>query len=870
MEALAPNIKRDDLLQASFIDGFCIFWAQVIELCTSVNNADAMTRQEIDSLTMLFTTTDTRYYLILSDEASMFALLEAAGLLQYVETMRMNIRNDLPYILETFWSASLDRRIYEHVVSSVTATAANNNNSSSPSSSPTNTKASKELPLPGSKTMTTKLSPETPAESVFKKYYNNFTGMISSYSKSTALFLAKQYVQRSGTTIKDIIPDFEPLLISLAKTIRYVFTHKVVITDYVDIKQVLLHPQLGLRIEMFPESLQMLFEYGILGYFKDAGLENAGRIVGGMLRMKSEDRQDPLKLLMAVFDRCGPAMQKLMQMLGNEAKNPNLERFMDRLKDQIEPMNDEERNSCIQSAFGGFNVPAIGTIPQPDGKSKQVNVKLLSLTKRVGSASIGEGWMGEIEQTVTNKHNETLTFKRTVFIKMMRWNVRRRMETDIRFLEILGERHSIIQRPVAELVKGLRQELDWDKEVLNQVKGKRYYQRSNGEGKAAFYDGLYVPEIIGLFTNNSPNYPSACILMEVAAGFTIQSVLNSQYLPPSHASALASVYVNFIMTWCQTMIRQSQRFSHGDPHAGNILVMFNPLNVNYTYLSVLDWGNIVEITEETRRKIIRFSIGLFTGDVSTILDGLGRTQSNRKDPKWVAFKQDLMDIFDVASQLRHLRNRYYKRGTNTYTGALPSDLLGEKAPKDEFSILSPYVQRQIVAADKWGIKDRIFDFSTQVIAAAVQREIELPDGLVGLFRCLKFMDTTFKKIKALPSFKMSNSPVANLTTADVFAAGIMHPKNLDMVMVGSAMENAVLGATRLARRQLKRMLRINNSVGSGSSVSGSSVSGRKNSYHSKGSSACSDSDDGEWGHDEVFSDEGEWYDAVEFGIEDDD
>lgn len=502
-------------------------------------------------------------------------------------------------------------------------------------------------------------------------------------------------------------------------------------------------------------------------------------------------------------------MQKLMQMMGDEAKNPELERFLDRLKDQIEPMTEQELQLAVKASFGDFPQFSQGYRPAPMGskaRAKHVWIRSLNLQKRVGSASIGEGWIGEIEQL---DHDGATWRQRSVFIKFMRWNVRRRMLADIKFLKKLSKNHPMIKNPCEELILSLHEELDWELEIRNQIHGRGSYQnKNNGDS----YDGIYVPEVIGLFlnggsvpsgsSNNAPQYRSAAIISELADGVTVKTALTLDDIKPEHACQLGKIYMNFIGKWIRNIMDNRHRFAHGDPHAGNILVMFNPLQPKFSWLSILDWGNVVFIPEDTRARLVAFSAGLLARDESAVLNALGRGEFDKLDHRWAALKRDVKRIFEQAKQLNQLRKS--KNSNNKKAEQTRQRLEADDTNADEFSMSSRQKQEQILNAEQWNFKDRLLELTSQITAAAVTNHIALPKGMMGFFRSLKFLDTTFRKIKGMPAFKESKCQVARKSTADAFFSGLMDIDIKNMVdIMPSAAASTVSSFFRNVKRKMK-------------------------------------------------------------------
>ena len=240
-------------------------------------------------------------------------------------------------------------------------------------------------------------------------------------------------------------------------------------------------------------------------------------------------------------------MQKLMQFFGNEVKNENLKTILDKLKDEIEPMTPEELQLVTDRAFGGYRKMTAGYLPWPARRlssratrNEPVHAELISLDQRVGSASIGEGWLGKVRFQGNTEPEQ-------VFLKLMRWKVVERMERELNFLLGIKDVSPLITSVIDELVADLREELDWDLEVSNQLRAYRAFDSENQGG----YDGLFVPKPMGLFRHGG----ASVILMPFMPGTTLKKILAPGGLSDKYACHVVNLQITFMRRWIEYLIK---------------------------------------------------------------------------------------------------------------------------------------------------------------------------------------------------------------------------------------------------------------------------------------------------------------------------
>lgn len=634
------------------------------------------------------------------------------------------------------------------------------------------------------------------------------------YSVENLGFLIARNVLEASQSSRNI----RPILLALILSVRHVLIKDIDIQKYVNVREILLSPEVGIDISVFPIKMQEVFHKGVLGYFGHAPLILRGRMVAAVVSLSPRESQNDFVLIKAVMNRAGPALQKMMQMFGNEVKNESFKRLMDGLKDGIQPMSEAERSKAISELFGDSgnwvsahlpyfsesqnlvegNPPSSFFHGRQSSSSKNeilrknVNVRLLSLDQNVGAASIGEGWIAKVQFGSSFGFSSSAKPPEQVFLKLKRWNIEHIMRAEIEVIRSIMADYPELGNIFDELIKDLMEELDWDLEVANQILGHQLLDYGPRKNKGKEYDGLFVPMPKALIESEN----SGCIIMPLASGISLSKVLSNNLLDEDNACAVVGLWKNFMKTWISNLMQRGGK-GHGDPHSGNCLVGFHP-EPAFSWLTILDWGNTISITKKVQVNLHDFIFAVLMKDPNGIVNSLGRTVQNYRNPMWKEFKRRIRDIFgairDIMDQRRSwssrarlndlnhrsdLMNRRLNRYGLRYTEKTPAerdefisvgtdhiesdddddefysidecpdcDGIPERNPEtDGFSITSPEVQEKILQLDSWNIAERFITTIDNILAVAVELGVPLPEGTASIFRARRFMEKTLEDFK---------------------------------------------------------------------------------------------------------------------------
>ena len=803
----------------AFINGFRRFWADTVDLATRLDDFSEdsdgdrffdsaveyqpmiddrlgqVTETTVSDLEQHFRNLDNRdYFMVFLKEPAdrLHQLLDQANLQQWTEVLYMKLGNyeTVKRLLNLYWRhSSLSDREYRFILSSFSS------------------------------------------DSDHGKRASSYTGYLHATMKS----LVRLFIDHFDITGRD--PLFRNKMISLALTVRHIIVKEVEISDFMNIREVLLNPEIGLDLNSLPPDVNQLFNSTIVGYFNSVGYSITGRMIASVLRLSAHDSRDETKLMIAALNKCGPGMQKVLQLVGKDAKSERLKLFLEHLKDSIEPMTERERHLVIENALGGIGAEAHGFIPRwikvnEELEKKPVTMLLLELKRIVGSASIGEGWTARV-------HFAGKPVPETVFIKLMRWDVDRLMSAEIEFIESIKEQHPNLSGIIRELADGLAEETDFEAEAANQMLGHEMYDCEHTKRKHSF---MYVPKPLGVFKNSR----ASVIVMPVEQGVTLKKALED-YLTVDNACSVVELQVQFMRQWISDLM-VGRGMGHGDPHAGNVLIDFHR-TPKYTSMIILDWGNVIRLSPTVQGQLYMYATGIFAKDESVVLEGLGRPSRRHSDPtsddpqrnhgheKWIRLEREVVHLFE--SLKRTLKTRRSLRSSSSFSlsNNRPSESspslsqeseghispssaeeifinseLGHTSPStsspnpssDTFSLDSETVRERIIADDGWTFGDSIIILLDNIISKAVSNGLNIPPGTAGMLRARQFMESTLDAMSKHPAVVEAKCAVPRAYS--IFFKGILFDGGVSGRKASAGVQSTKY-LLKAAKNNLRRRLR---------------------------------------------------------------
>ena len=305
--------------------------------------------------------------------------------------------------------------------------------------------------------------------------------------------------------------------------------------------------------------------------------------------------------LRQALEELGPTFIKLGQVLSLRADLLPREfvRELALLQDQVPPGSFEQARAVLERELGRPPEQLFGSIdPRP-----------------LASASLGEVYAA------------TLPDGRPVVIKVLRAGVERRVETDLEILRDLARlaRQRLPNLPVdpvalvEEFSRILRREMDFRQEALHI---QRFGRNFRGDPR------IHIPRVYpGLST-------SRVLTMERLYGVKVSDVAALDRLGIDRrrlARTGARLFLKMVMV---------DRFFHGDPHPGNILVEPGGR------LALLDYGMAGGLSPEMTESLVATFVAVARQDAAGAVRGMSRMGIVPPGADRDALRRDMQDLID--------------------------------------------------------------------------------------------------------------------------------------------------------------------------------------------------------------------------------
>jgi len=426
-------------------------------------------------------------------------------------------------------------------------------------------------------------------------------------------------------------------------------------------------------------------------------------LFGAERDVSSAERSRRARILKETFVDLGPAFVKLGQMLSTrpDALPAEYVDVLSELQDRVPPAPWEEIEPVIDAEIGPVDEVFDAFDREP-----------------ISGASLGQVYGAEVDG-------------QRVAVKVLRPNVRRRVESDLRVVSTLipvlrwsappGQAFTL-SNLAEEFTVTIREEMDYAHEAarLEEVRGN-----------FAEVEDVVVPRAL-------PDHSTDRVLtMTYVEGTKIDDLDGIRDLGVDEervVTRLTEIYIKMIV---------EDGVFHADPHPGNLAVQSDGSIVFY------DFGMTGELGPETRSHLVDFYVGIATDDIDQVIDSFVAMEAldPTADREMVrqlfelAFEQfrgaDLEE-FDVEGIISEFEGAMYE-----FPMRIPQDLAHvvrvttvldgvtrTLAPEYDFlEVITEYVVEQGMASGGAEIRDRVTDQLRQSARASVGIPPRLDDAL---------------------------------------------------------------------------------------------------------------------------------------------
>lgn len=324
---------------------------------------------------------------------------------------------------------------------------------------------------------------------------------------------------------------------------------------------------------------------------------------------------EPMDQLVALLKGAGPFMQKMMQSMGADAKDPSVKAAMNQLKENLNPLDAEERRVLLHQALGSL---------VKDGSQ-------VSAIKVLSSASVAE----TVAVTLTSPPGPdgAAGVSRELIVKLRRPGVVERAgrEREI-FDTIAGQRaaragaqgNDAIARSMSSIADQIESELDLRLEAKEIEQARAYEQRSGlrrgglrvmhlAEGVPSRADFLILEKIPG------QSVKAVIKTLEEVATAPAQP-LEVLAKARDRAQDLCERLLQLNNVWNRELFHHSG-FYHGDLHAGN-LMFADGAEGRPSELGMIDFGNAATLSKNQQINLMRLNAASDAGHPQLAIDAL--------------------------------------------------------------------------------------------------------------------------------------------------------------------------------------------------------------------------------------------------------
>jgi len=431
-------------------------------------------------------------------------------------------------------------------------------------------------------------------------------------------------------------------------------------------------------------------------------------LFGSRRDVTSTDRYRRARVLRETFVDLGPAFIKLGQMLSTrpDALPAEYVDVLSELQDRVPPAPWDEIEPEIERALGPVDEVFDAFDREP-----------------ISGASLGQVYEAEIDG-------------RRVAVKVLRPNVRRRVESDLRVVSTLIPLLRWASPPgqaftfgnlATEFTSTIREEMDYAHESarLDEI-------RAN----FADVDDVAIPESL-------PEYSTDRVLtMSYVDGVKIDDLAGIRELGVDEeriVRRLTEIYIKMIV---------EDGVFHADPHPGNLAVEPDGTIVFY------DFGMTGELGAETRSHLVDFYVGIATDDIDQVIDSfiameaLDPTADRQMvrqlfEMAFEQFRGADLDEFDVEGIISEFEGAMYD-----FPMRIPQDLAHvvrvttvldgvtrALAPEYDFlEVITEYVMERGMGSGGEEIREQVTDQIRESARAAVEVPARLDEGLARVER----------------------------------------------------------------------------------------------------------------------------------------
>lgn len=356
----------------------------------------------------------------------------------------------------------------------------------------------------------------------------------------------------------------------------------------------LVDPSRGYDLASFPKEKAEAFNTLLSRYYDQMATTDKMQLFAAMLGLAPDAPAE--RQLSVVLQKSGPAMQKLFQLFGRDAKSNLIRKVMEELLASVEPFDGALAERIVQDRLGD-SMQLIASFER----------------KELASATVGQ------------VHRATLTNGRQVIIKVLRPGIREKAMREIATLKAINGGSFFETNLIENVEEALMREMDLRIEADNLVEGLAYSSRAQGITVAGLVEGFPVSsDVIVQHMAEGKSLSRLPSPKDLVSAARLASMGSRERMATAHTIAQRGAALQRLLErWFERAIF-GDGFFHADLHPGNLfLANTRGLLADEVTLTLIDFGSCDRLTALQRRGLIRFALAVSQGAPRMALQALG-------------------------------------------------------------------------------------------------------------------------------------------------------------------------------------------------------------------------------------------------------
>lgn len=373
-------------------------------------------------------------------------------------------------------------------------------------------------------------------------------------------------------------------------------------------------------------------------YFDNQHVVDKRAMLASYMRESGANDPDETKLV-ALLKAGGPYLQKLLQLLGDNAEG-QLKTALDELKTNLSPIN----RTVIDATL-------LGMVARSEGKIDRVEVNC-----SLGAASVGQALLVNIYLKGSDEPQEAV-------VKILRPGIRLRAERELQFFEAEASKIPGMLKTFNGIADQVQVELDLEKEAKNVAHSQVYNNMAGNLQTMKLFSGIQATHTY-MVLEKAPGTTAKATLTELEKQKENLSIAKQNNAVEMGAK-LAEGFRSLTKAWVQEALFGSG-FYHGDLHAGNI--MFSADAKESGLITTIDMGNACVLSSQQRKAIFKMVLAtavrdphVFVKNYEAVLSDEGKNQIVTKRAELLDKTREIMreaaDPSEAISQILAAANR---------------------------------------------------------------------------------------------------------------------------------------------------------------------------------------------------------------------